>query len=1018
MKIAMAPSKHARGVQPPGYDGKTYDWREKGEANTAGIEARYEVLDVGDALERVWFTDSHFVGYVVHGPDGAALGRQPRVCKGAVPWLKDQGYAVRVWTLAADVDNPGHLVWTGPMVARAMETLASANVASTAGVYFTVHGLRLVQPLASPFAVDEAETALNVWLDELVAAGFAVDRACRDWTRHFRAPLARRPGHRGERPRVPMLESMVAVERPRVTVVSGARSRTVGPRAVPSIAFRSEVPEGWAGWRIGLIAGAVRDIATEWHTLSLALAGALVRRGIAHADVPAVVGAVFAETGADSKVANRVAAARTTVTRHAAGLSTTGLRELRVTWPSVADAVMSATARGTGRDQVRPGDHPPANEASAGLLEVMRAVGDGVHAVGAECGLGKTRAAQEVALERAAKTHKSPDAKGTRAPAQSKTGLSVPTHTLAAQVAGDLRARGANVLRVFGPLSVVDEHGKPVCKFHDAAAALQAGGQSVPWEVCAGRGKQPCEHRETCPAADGQDGPEDARIVVGPHAMVDAISGAVGSTGLVVIDEPPSMLESETFREADFDTALAIVDAFEGYYGVRLEPCVRAVRAWFERGLIDQRSTLAEIAAEHAGDSANALVNARAARKPNARGGPPLRLAESARARRYVSLARQLGTASRVFGAVHAAAVAEAPVVWRIDETPRGRVLVMTAPRADYVAALRRPGSVVVMDAAIEMHVPTIARVVGYDPPMHVFRARDGAPVERVQLFESKANRSGAWAHGRPVWSKIAPMIARAVREAGSGTVGLITWKAVRLVLDTPGDDVDRAWKLLGMPAGLLEEGRAALASVIEGLRGRVLLGHYGAMRGLNSMSDVDTLVTVGDPWVNKGQSDNDAAYLGVDPEAWFEDQARAELEQAHGRLRSLHRTRPARAIHLGAVRPGGAGWSSAKVRVLEQAGGRPQNERAMDVHEARKITEAAGGTRHVAERLGCDMRTVQRYLSGTRKIPAGVAQSWRELSPNPETGDRNPSSDTIDSVEGFRSRPEDAFNANPAEAS
>ncbi|WP_437498241.1 hypothetical protein [Sorangium sp. So ce1099] len=65
-----------------------------------------------------------------------------------------------------------------------------------------------------------------------------------------------------------------------------------------------------------------------------------------------------------------------------------------------------------------------------------------------------------------------------------------------------------------------------------------------------------------------------------------------------------------------------------------------------------------------------------------------------------------------------------------------------------------------------------------------------------------------------------------------------------------------------------------------------------------------------------------DARYIGLpDWERRYEALCAAELEQAHGRLRTVHRTRPARMLHVGNVVPGG--WRDAEVR--EPVGGRPK---------------------------------------------------------------------------------------------
>jgi hypothetical protein len=110
-------------------------------------------------------------------------------------------------------------------------------------------------------------------------------------------------------------------------------------------------------------------------------------------------------------------------------------------------------------------------------------------------------------------------------------------------------------------------------------------------------------------------------------------------------------------------------------------------------------------------------------------------------------------------------------------------------------------------------------------------------------------------------------------------------------------------------------------------IRDIIIVGHYGALRGLNHMAAVDALVTLGDPWPNLGVARDEAFFLGLG-DAWesrYEAKARAELEQAHGRLRAVRRTRPGRALHVGALLPSGSAWASnVEVRQIPQGDRRP----------------------------------------------------------------------------------------------
>jgi hypothetical protein len=181
---------------------------------------------------------------------------------------------------------------------------------------------------------------------------------------------------------------------------------------------------------------------------------------------------------------------------------------------------------------------------------------------------------------------------------------------------------------------------------------------------------------------------------------------------------------------------------------------------------------------------------------------------------------------------------------------------------------------------------------------------------------------------------------------------------------------------------------RAELGPLVREWKGTVLFGHFGALRGLDAMADADNLVTLGDPWVNVDQVRHECAFLGLtDWEARLEAMCRAELEQAHGRLRTVHRTRPARALHVGAVAPGGAGWSRAQVAVRRAAPG-PAPSAAEDDDQPllAGAVERAGSVSQLARSLGCERKTLQRFLAGERALSPEYREALRRLQAAPST--------------------------------
>lgn len=957
MRIAVAP--HARSL---GFDGSGRE-----------VPAAYEVMGLREALERVYTTDAHFVTYVVEGAT-----RQPRINKPGLPYFDGPVFTT---TFVCDVDNPGHAEWNEELRAQAERQWTSVPELATCGLYHTLHGRRIVQPLAAPIPAGKSEAYLRRWLLRLESAGIAVDWTCRDWTRHFRLPHVRRSGTTYRSPLL-ALDRMRPIE---LEPLPDAPSVDTPPRRAraPTTAFdwNHDLPPNWEERAIA-IAKAIRMHVTErWHEMYLALGGALLGRQCPPERLPALIAWVAAAAGS-SKPWSHEASARGTARRYVDGLEVTGYRSLRRSWPAVAAALDEATAtRREARVREQSRSAPPApslTESMAALTKAIRDAPDGLTVISAECGIGKTNAAIGVAAERAGKPHASPKAKGERAPPQSKTAISVDKNALAIQIAADLRARGTPARRVFGPLSVIRDDGTPECRLHEVARPLVDGGQPMQFVLC-----KECEHRDVCAARDGAEGPEDARIAVGPHALLGELDAFAGATGLLVIDEPPAAVETVVLRRHDFADARDRMSAFEDGYAMAMRPVVEAFDRWIdiaEAGApVDPPSALAQ--AVGAAD-ASALASGAAGAMPDGRlsKAPPIRKADIHVAKQTVSYAQQLGNASRVLGALHRALTSGERVAMRIEERGDSAALVITSPQADLARALKRRGSVVVTDANAELHLPVFEKIVGYAPRFHRFSAPDGAPIARTLLRCRAATRKGWFARGRvdldAVASALRATLDWAREDPSCRCIGLITMRLLRLHLETalrPDDEPPEE-----LTKAVVAEAREKLGPVLRSWPGEIILGHYGAVRGLNTMADVDALVTLGDPWPNLADARNDAAFLGL-ASAWqerLEVMCRAELEQAHGRIRPVHRARPGRALHVGMVLPSGYGWTSGHVELRVMPRG-PRPQVAVVSSEAfRAIVERVGGVRVAARHLRCGPATISRYCSGERAVPPKVLEA------------------------------------------
>ena len=543
------------------------------------------------------------------------------------------------------------------------------------------------------------------------------------------------------------------------------------------------------------------------------------------------------------------------------------------------------------------------------------------------------------------------------------------------QVAETARARGVPTLRLFSPVSELDADGGPVCRYSDNARPLAAGGLSMPWELCDGRGQDPCAYRASCPAAGGREGPDDALLVVSNHKLLGSLVKAAGKTGLRVIDEPPALLETVALTAVDFAAWAQHAFMFEDRFGFGVGRAVRSVGLALEELAADGNAIpVADLVTDDVAEMVREI-----AAPAN---GPPVRWVHVRRAREQLSAALDIGRAARVAWVVYRALTSPARWVVRLEVRRQVRTLLLTGPNEDFVAALRAEGSAVVLDAAPD--VPVLSAAASYDLTDRVVsvQARDGAPVTRTLLHWSQGSRRALFDGGVQVGrfaTALRAALAWAREDPACRALGLITMKPLRVLLEhalRPEDTAVRAEaRKLGLSAEVLAEGAAQLGALARAWPGTIVLGHYGAVRGLDSWKGCDALVTIGDPWPNVGDVRNDAAYLALrDTEqraAWL---AAAELEQAHGRLRAPHRTRPGRALHVGRVAPGGPGWGQAERRRL--ADGRPKNDAAASVEQLRAwiAREHKGSIRAAARALGCADTAVRRYLQGDRSIPAVVA--------------------------------------------
>lgn len=873
--LAVAPHRHFKSVKD---DSTPY----------IGV---YEVLSLRDALEREWKTDAHCVTY--RQTSKGVGDRQARIKKDGVAYARERfGVELVTSVLMLDVDNPGHADWTPALYDEAMRQYRELPIFATCGVYHTAHGRRFVQPLPAAVATSEVEAWIAGWLNEAREQGIEADEACRDWTRHFRMPHVARNGRRVAR--APFVDFSRMSERwvpkgewkKRASVQTAAEVERVreqraarDPVAKPPVTTLAANLAGHAEFLGEAIRGT--RLVGQYHAMYLALAGALLEAGVAPEQVPALVRKAGDKAG-HTDTWKHEASAVDTLEKFRDGHRVTGRGDLLQLSPTVDEALQLLVE---GREHATGGDDDP-KVAAEKMRDVLRGAGYGLRVLSAECGLGKTAAAIDVACERAERG--------------SKTAISAPTNALAMQIARDVAAKGASVKRVFGPLSVEGPGG---CIHRARALPLVNGGQNLRRLFCEPkRGR--CEAYDTCTVRDGYEGPSDARVIVGNHALLGTIRGELGTSGLLIVDEPPGLLQADTITPGRSDIAKRESSAFVHGY---VEPM---------GAVLDLVWGSASEVSEPLGSDLAAMVTFENEKWEV----PPIRRSRLDYLLSQFEGTKLVGDASRVWKQLWDAVHSDEPVFYR----KYGEDLVFTNEHRKLKEAINHSGGCVVLDANARTNVALYERVIGgplvKGSTMWSFAARDGTAIDREQVIMGRTSRSGMTPNGRIQWDTVGRMLSevRAWMDRGWGGIyGFVSYPSIeQAVRAACGMAETMPWKEAW---GDKREAVSKWAPILAGYEGRIVTMHYGYVRGFNSMATCEGIVTLGDYWPNLTKVEDEIALTGG--AAWTVDDrmiglARDEEEQAHGRLRVVHRGTRGRCLHVGKVKPGGWGWTRGEVVV------------------------------------------------------------------------------------------------------
>lgn len=934
-----------------------------------------EVLSLRDALTRSWPDDAHMIAGVLHSPDGMALARQPRVNGAALDPLRSLGFSLRFGVVFAEADRGDKATarWSSEAMEHAAAVLDGAAELEGLAWHFTRGGLHVLGVLAEPLDDPRAFERALAWLRERIRPALAriptaqtrehpqphlvPDEAVKEWARMFRLPLVVRDGERQRwAPDLSRLEAL----RPSLDAITvqPARRVFVRPGLLGSFSrAERECPAEWVGL-VPAIARAMREDESAWNAMFLYVAGALCESGVPTNDVPAIVQALSDATGRDDRERFETCGVQT-VRKASLGGDIAGMRALEAHSPAVAEA-LGAALREWSQGATR--GLPSIEDARA---ELRAFIGQGQHgatiaAVGT--GIGKSHAAIDEAARRAEAGF---TASGRAAP-NAKTGIAAPTTQLARELFEKAAARGIPTARVFSPAALETEAGR-VCRIERRARAVARAGLSIVRELCKGRGKNPCAHREGCAAAEGIelvhcDDPSRALLVIGPHALAGRIAKMIGASGKLFIDEPPSAIEETIITRAQLallqDETSAGRGIFEPDFAHALGPVVDRLAAALDGAELPHGGLV--LAPGLIG--AKLLAALALTKTPN---GPPVRETVMISARRSDSemeRIEQLCAVARLLDRVAKGPLtSDGEARWTIGANfdrfgARLDGLVFTGPQQELEAALARRTQVVFLDASPD--VAALSRLAGY--PIDARRiatvvARDAHPVERA-VIEWKAGTRTALRtrETTPDKETIASGLRVAIRWALEDPTAerllFVSFKAVREHIEhelrEPSSEVARAF-----------------APWLEGGRRSVDFLHFGNVRGYDQFRDHDAVITFGTPRENMDACDRAAAHLGIDDAQWSERSdwlARRELEQAHGRLRFPSRSRRARALHMGELLPLGVGWERAAVLPMPRG-------RLATLSPSQAVAAVAqhGSQRAAARRLGVDERTVRRAVEG-----------------------------------------------------
>lgn len=871
-----------------------------------------KVLTLEDAFSTKFKCDAHALLYIQNESE-----TQPRILKA---YAKSFDYPLHVETFFADCDNFGHAPWTEETLTTHIEEVAKKI--DGLGIYYTKNGYRLIQQVQA-VSVFLAEKHITKWLKGLEQQGHDVDWGCRDWTRMFRLPHVIRDGKQYDSPYVDISRiSTLTLDFLDLGVDEEPDPETREHpvyELVPE--WPAELPKDYDE-KAKVIATELLRIQDPWHPIFLAIAGALNSRGVPVEHLPLFCRQV-AYHAHDSRPEDRYHCGKTTATKRFNNQPTRGLTYLYSKYPALAEAI--DVAFGIIKKEEAQ-DISSIDIAFEDIKEKFRTAPKGVTIIKAVTGLGKTRGAIEVAVERDRD--------------EFKTAISVDKNKLAKQVTGDIRAMGIDSYRVYGALSLKDNNGNPVCIHHDIAQALADGGQSISYELCQGRGEEKCEMYEDCEARKGFEGQESSHIIVSNHNKLKQMIDHVGKKGLMIIDEPKNFVVTHKITKKDRELLSKRMDNFEYRYMQYAKQYLNRVIEWQDESL-----SFKDLAAD-VDLSPIELIESR-----HRTGVPPIKKEYLHLLRKQAEISEEIGKCSKIIYLLYRAKMEKSVVILN------GNDIEITLYDEDMRAALTKEGAVVITDANANLYKDQIEAITGNKPTYHEYNIADNK-VERTLIKVKGANRSN-WINRDKILYK-------------NGVLEAFKW-----ILE---------WHKPGQKLGIITfypiekaflEKDPSIPTDLLNLN--PMVAHYYNVRGMNDMMDLDELVTLGDPWKNRGAVQKELEFHGINAnQERLEYQiCQAELEQSHGRLRPTRRIKPGRSLHIGNVLPSGYGWDKAQVRNKPRLGSSLiKPEQIKNAMKEYNLNQS-----EMAKFLGVDQSGLSKVLSGKLNLSYSAAEKLRKLS-------------------------------------